>query len=45
MDEINVTQALDDDIPMPIEDNAPEVVDSVIVAPVEQEEIETESSN
>lgn len=45
MDEINVTQALDDDILMPIEDNAPEVVDSVIVAPVEQEERVTELSN
>ena len=45
MDEINVTQALDDDIPMPIEDNAPEIIDRVIVAPVEQEEIVTESSN
>ena len=45
MDEINVTQALDDDIPMPIEDNASEIIDRVIVAPVEQEEIVTESSN
>ena len=45
MNEINVTQALDDDIPMPIEDNASEVVDRVIVAPVEQEERVTESSN
>ena len=45
MDEINVTQALDNDIPMPIEDNTFEVVDRVIVAPVEQEERVTESSN
>ena len=45
MDEINVTQALDDNTPMPIEDNAPEVVDSVIIAPVEQEERVTESLN
>ena len=36
MDEINVTQALDDDIPMPIEDNTSEIIDRVIVAPVEQ---------
>ena len=46
MDEINVTQVLDDNgNPIPIEDNAPEVVDRVIVAPVEQEERVTESSN
>ena len=45
MDEINVTQALDDNTPMPIEDNASEVVDRVIVAPVEQEERVTISSN
>lgn len=45
MDEINVTQALDNDIPMPIEDNTFEVVDRVIVAPVEQEERVTESSD
>lgn len=46
MDEINVTQVLDDNgNPIPIEDNAPEIIDSVIVAPVEQEERVTESSN
>ena len=37
MNENDFIQALDD--------NAPEVVDRVIVAPVEQEERETESSN
>lgn len=45
MDEINVTQTLDNDIPMPIEDNTSEVVDRVIVTPVEQEERVTELSN
>lgn len=47
MNEINVTQALDNAIPMPIEDTTPEIIDRdrVTVAPVEQEERVTESSN